>query len=320
MYWALLALASIIVLVLVVTIIGYTLPKGHVATRTVRFSAPPQAIWNIVTDYPAQPAWRTGLKSVERTPDQNGHEVWREVSTRGDSMPLETLEAIPPKKLIRKIADPKMPFGGTWTYEFTPDGTGTRLTITERGEVYNPIFRVVSRFTDMRSTIDQFLTAWPPSSANPSHSPLTRSTPPCAPRAVPALTRHACSVLCGGVRCAHAQCPRCSVRIPYSCTRKPPPQEWMLTSKRRFRHDIALQRAPHGRHHFKHPQRPRLGPAPRLHASPSRSPVNLHLPLLRRPCDCVSHDEKGPMKGAFSLVLTDSGPSTTPTPSAPSLL
>ena len=159
MHWALTALASIAALVLVVTLIGYSLPKGHIATRAVRFNAPPQAIWNIVTDYPAQPTWRTGLKSVERAAVHDGHEVWREISTRGEAMPLETLEAIPPAKLIRKIADPKMSFGGTWTYEFTPDGSGTRLTITERGEVYNPIFRVVSRFADMRSTIDQFLTA-----------------------------------------------------------------------------------------------------------------------------------------------------------------
>ena len=44
------------------------------------------------------------------------------------------------------MADPKLPFGGTWTYEVQPDGTGSAVTITEDGEVYNPIFRFVSRF------------------------------------------------------------------------------------------------------------------------------------------------------------------------------
>ncbi len=39
-----------------------------------------------------------------------------------------------------------MPFGGTWTFDIEPAGTGTQLTITEDGIVRNPIFRFVSRF------------------------------------------------------------------------------------------------------------------------------------------------------------------------------
>ena len=45
-----------------------------------------------------------------------------------------------------RIADPDLPFGGTWTYEITPDGGGSRLTITEDGEIYNPLFRFMARF------------------------------------------------------------------------------------------------------------------------------------------------------------------------------
>jgi hypothetical protein len=50
--------------------------------------------------------------------------------------------------------------GGTWTHELTPDGSGTRLTITERGWVGNPIFRFVSRFVmGQTATIDSYLHA-----------------------------------------------------------------------------------------------------------------------------------------------------------------
>jgi hypothetical protein len=46
---------------------------------------------------------------------------------------------------------------GTWTFEFVPDGGGTRLTITERGEVYNPNFRFMSRFVfGHTATMDAF--------------------------------------------------------------------------------------------------------------------------------------------------------------------
>ena len=44
------------------------------------------------------------------------------------------------------------------TFELAAAGTGTRLTITERGEVYNPLFRVMSRFIlGHTATIDRYL-------------------------------------------------------------------------------------------------------------------------------------------------------------------
>ena len=52
-----------------------------------------------------------------------------------------------------------MPFGGTWTYELTPTAGGTSLRITEDGEVYNPVFRFMSRFVfTHHATIDTYLT------------------------------------------------------------------------------------------------------------------------------------------------------------------
>jgi hypothetical protein len=56
------------------------------------------------------------------------------------------VESVPPQRLVSRIADERLPYGGTWTYELAPAGDGTRLTITERGEIYNPVFRFVARF------------------------------------------------------------------------------------------------------------------------------------------------------------------------------
>jgi hypothetical protein len=62
--------------------------------------------------------------------------------------------------MVTRIADPEQPFGGTWTFELAPADGGTRLTITERGEVYNPIFRALGRFVfGHTATIDQYLRA-----------------------------------------------------------------------------------------------------------------------------------------------------------------
>jgi hypothetical protein len=67
-------------------------------------------------------------------------------------------ERQPPRRLVTRIADQSLPFGGTWTYELTPAGSGTRLTITEHGTVFNPVFRFMSRFVfGHAATIERFL-------------------------------------------------------------------------------------------------------------------------------------------------------------------
>jgi hypothetical protein len=159
MKWVLIVAGVLVGLVLLVAFIGWLLPKAHVATRTMRFKKPTGEVWQVISSYADQPTWRKDLAEVERLPDHDGHEVWNEIRSNGETMPLETIESVAGKRLVRKIADPKMPFGGTWTYELQEDGDGCSLTITERGEVYNPIFRFVSKFTDMGKTIDGYLHA-----------------------------------------------------------------------------------------------------------------------------------------------------------------
>ncbi len=62
--------------------------------------------------------------------------------------------------LVVRIADLDLPFGGTWTYEIAPVAGGSTLTITEDGEIYNPIFRVMSRFVfGYESTMAAYLAA-----------------------------------------------------------------------------------------------------------------------------------------------------------------
>jgi hypothetical protein len=62
---------------------------------------------------------------------------------------------------VTRIADPDLPFGGSWTYEIraAEDG-GSVVVITEDGEVRNPIFRFVSRFLfGHTATLDGYLRA-----------------------------------------------------------------------------------------------------------------------------------------------------------------
>ena len=76
-------------------------------------------------------------------------------------MTYEVGQADPPRKLVTRIADPHLPFGGTWTYEIVAGAeSGSTLTITENGEVYNPFFRFISRYVmGYTATMDRYLQA-----------------------------------------------------------------------------------------------------------------------------------------------------------------
>src|ERR1700739_1747808 len=118
MLWIFIGLCGMLMLA---TLAGCLLPKAHRVTREARFRQPPEAIWKAVTDLEAMPGWRHGLKSVQRLPDKNGLPCWVETSAAG-TIPLQAAVWQPPAKLVVRIADPKLPFGGTWTYEIAPVG------------------------------------------------------------------------------------------------------------------------------------------------------------------------------------------------------
>ena len=156
MKWILLVAGILVGLVAFVAIIGVLLPKAHVATRAARFRQSPESIWKTITDVDAMTTWRPGLQSIERLPDRNGMPAWIETSSMG-KMPIEVTEWTPPRRMVTRIADPSLPFGGTWTYEISATG-GATLRITENGEIYNPLFRFMARFVfGYTSTMEDYL-------------------------------------------------------------------------------------------------------------------------------------------------------------------
>ena len=69
-------------------------------------------------------------------------------------------ESAPPLRMVTRIDGKNLPFGGRWIFEISPTAEGCRLNVTERGEVYNPVFRFVSRFVlGYTGTLDRYLTS-----------------------------------------------------------------------------------------------------------------------------------------------------------------
>jgi len=146
MFWLLIAVGAIAAVILVVLITGSLLPQNHRASVSREIPAPPEQVWRTITSLRDLPNWHPEVKSVEAIVETQGKTAWRETYRNGDKIAYETVSTEPPRRLVRRIADPKLPYGGTWTLDIEDKSFGSRVTITEDGEVYNPIFRFVSRF------------------------------------------------------------------------------------------------------------------------------------------------------------------------------
>ena len=127
MKWILLGVAVIVVVVAIITIVGAMLPKKHIASRKARFRQPPALIWEVIS---GPPTWRPDIRSFEELPDRDGHKVWVEVDKHGQSITFERVEARPPVSMVTRIADPKLPFGGSWTHEISAVDGGSEVVIT----------------------------------------------------------------------------------------------------------------------------------------------------------------------------------------------
>ena len=159
MKWIWITLAVLTAIILFVVIVGALLPVNHSAARRIRLAQSAAAVFAALTDTAAQPQWRKDLKSVELLPPRDGKRCYREVSGFGP-MDLLVEHEEPGKKLITRIVTDGSPFGGTWTFKLTPQGTGTEIAITENGEVYNVIFRALSRFVFGHAThVESYLKA-----------------------------------------------------------------------------------------------------------------------------------------------------------------
>jgi hypothetical protein len=154
--WLVVIISAVLVAAALVTLLGMQLPQQHVALQTSEFPQSPQQVWNVIF---GPPTWRPEVKRYELiTPDP--HRKWIEYGRHGEKMTFEVVEADPRRKLVTRIADPNLPFGGTWTYQIRPTASGTSLTITEHGEIYNPVFRFVARnILGYNTAIDKYLKA-----------------------------------------------------------------------------------------------------------------------------------------------------------------
>jgi uncharacterized membrane protein len=124
-----------------VTTGGLFMPRQHIAMESVVLPVAPEVVYAAVRDIESAPSWRSDLQRVELLPDRGDNRVYREIGDDGATT-FEVTEDRPNERLTTQIADVGRAFSGRWVFQFAPaEGGGTRLTLTEVGDVPNPVLR-----------------------------------------------------------------------------------------------------------------------------------------------------------------------------------
>lgn len=153
MKWFIRLLVVLAILILTMFMMGSTLPQDHTATSSQAFSSTREEVWNVLADFSGWPSWRSDLKEIRA-----GNNTFSEVNGDGEVVDYRIEDFTPPERLVTRIVTPDLPYGGSWTYELTTTTDGCTLTITENGEVYNPMFRFLSKYMfGHTSTMNQYL-------------------------------------------------------------------------------------------------------------------------------------------------------------------
>ena len=155
--WILYILAGLIGLIALVAAVGAMLPQDHTASRAMRFRPQQAVLFDIVSAFAKYPEWRSGVTTVDVQGPVGVGAVITEHGSEG-TIPYRIEVFEPPSKIVMRIADTSLAFGGTWTFEVFQNDSGSELVITENGEIYNPFFRFMAKFFfSPYQTIDTYL-------------------------------------------------------------------------------------------------------------------------------------------------------------------
>ena len=133
--------AALLLAFVVCVALGARTPRDHVATLSRTYGVPARALYELLRDEQAYPAWRSGVRAVKQESAQRYVEY-----TRHGAIPYRILEDAPYRRLVVAIDDPKLPFAGTWTFDIVEDAGCSQLRITEHGSVANPLVRFFARY------------------------------------------------------------------------------------------------------------------------------------------------------------------------------
>lgn len=146
----LLIVSVLLISIALVYLIGFLMPVKHQLSVSRQFAVDKKTIWQILVDFGHHANWRRDIVSAEKVSANDvANEIWQESDNHGNVIRYENRDIIKEQSLKRVIVSKHLAFGGSWTFNLASDDSQPQaqatLTITENGEVYNPMFRFLGK-------------------------------------------------------------------------------------------------------------------------------------------------------------------------------
>lgn len=142
MKWIIIIVVLLVLIVGIVYLMGSLMPVKHQSFVESQVPTKPEKLWKILTTQNEYKNWRKGIKELIVIDDNH----WSELNAHGDMINYRSDWVELNKKLLTVITNDNLPYGGHWEFQIQSINEGCHLRITENGEVYNPIFRFMSKY------------------------------------------------------------------------------------------------------------------------------------------------------------------------------
>lgn len=148
MKWLKRVVVAVVGLVALLLVIGLLLPSGFKVQRSMQIAAPPAKVYPLIAD-PRQ--WKNWSVWNQRDPamqmqysgaDSGAGAKWSWQSKTEGNGAMEFTAAVPNERIVYALSFPDMGMTSRGELQLVPEGTGTRVTWTNEGDMGgNPINR-----------------------------------------------------------------------------------------------------------------------------------------------------------------------------------
>ena len=148
MKWLKRVVVAVVGLVALLLVIGLLLPSGFKVQRSVQVAAPPAKVYPLIADPRQWKNWSVwnqrdlAMQMQYSGADSGAGAKWSwQSKTEGNGM-MEFTAAVPTERIVYALSFPDMGMTSRGELQLVPEGTGTRVTWTNEGDMGgNPINR-----------------------------------------------------------------------------------------------------------------------------------------------------------------------------------
>jgi uncharacterized membrane protein len=127
---------------------GSSIPESHTSTGSETIKADIDDVFALQANVQKYPEWHDLVKEIRDYKEEpNGAASWTEEWKDGNVFAMKRTAYIKEKLIRVEIEDTNEVFSGSWTFDFADLEEGTKVTITENGNIPNNFIRGMYHLT-----------------------------------------------------------------------------------------------------------------------------------------------------------------------------